>query len=144
MTPEIDEQEYRRAKFIQWLVKAWDWASDNDPIYADRLEELISHGDEPDYPLWAKAKEWGFISGGHLHAELQRACGPYPDGPVPSDWEKGINFCPVIYLEESVWRHIHGSLGWANRSHDDQLKIKNFFLWSPAGNVVRFAMRVNK
>lgn len=131
--------EDRRAQFIKWLVSAWDWVSDNGWIATEaKIAELLSHAEEPDYPLWPIARKWGVIGFGADAEALQRACGPYPDSPTPSDWEKAINFSPVIYLEESVWRHVHGSLGWANRDH---LPNQTFWLWSNAGNVVRFVMR---
>ncbi len=134
----MDEQE-RRAAFQRWLVTAWDWAGDHGRIAcAEAIAEILSHADEPDYPLWGVARKHKVIGDSLSAQAIQRACGPFPDGPTASDWEKAINFSPTIYLEETVWRHIHGSLGWANRDH---LDTNQFWLWSNGGNVVRFAIR---
>ncbi len=109
-----DEAELRRSQFTRWLVGAWDWASDTGRPIADKIAELISHAEEPDYPLWELAAKAGVTGEGKIARNLRLVCGPYPDGP---------------------------SLGWVNRNYDDAMLAKNFYLWSPAGNVVRFVMR---
>ncbi len=126
-----------RAPLVAWLVKAWDYAGDNDLGIEDELADLISHAEEPDYPLRVKAKP--YISGqGKIPQLLAESCGIPPAGQPESEWERQLNFSPVIYLDESVWRQIHGALGWVNRNHERGL---SFWLWSNAGNVIRFVVR---
>lgn len=140
-----DEAQQRRGQFTAWLVRAWDWAGDhNMPGVANDLADLISHAEEPDYPLWQQAKERGLLLGqGKIALQLAEMCGIPPAGQHGDSWEREINYAPVIYLEEAMWRQIHGQLGWVNRSHDLKLG-RCFFLWSPAGNIVRFVMRTSK
>jgi hypothetical protein len=138
---DIGQQDKQREVMSKWLIKAWDFASDAGMVnVADDLTELLSHMDEPDYPVWDEAKCRGLIGKGRVATCLWLNCGMPPEGPTRTGWEKEINFAPVIYLEESVWRKIHGSLGWVNRSHDTRMPGRNFFLWSDAGNVIRFAI----
>lgn len=131
-----------RAKFVSWLVSAWDWASDTGmKVVAEDIAALISHSDEPDYPLWEMAKKLKVTGDSPVSATLQAYCGPYQDGTTPSGWDKQINFSPIIYVDERTWRQIHGSLGWVNRDHDRSVLANNFWLWSNAGNIVRFVIR---
>ena len=137
-----DEQERRRAQFGRWLLKAWEWAIDTarHQLALD-IAELHSHVEEIDYPLWVKAGHLGLIGDGKIASLLRRAHGTPVMGPVANDWERQINFSPVIYLEEKLWRHIHGSLGWVNRYTDTKVMAPNFWLWSSASNRVYFIMR---
>lgn len=136
-----DETERRRAQFSRWLLAAWEWASDSGRPVADKIAELMAHAEEPDYPVWDLARQAGLIGDGKLARLLRGACGLCPDGPVANGWEKAINYAPVVYLDEKTWRQIHGLLGWVNRNYDTGIAAKNFYLWSPAGNLVRFVVR---
>ena len=135
------QEERRRALFSQWLFDAWDWAGDNHHEAVDDLAELLSHIQEVDYRLWEAAKGCGVIGAGKIARTLSRAVGLPPDGPRITGWEMEINYAPVVPLDESVWRWIHGSLGWVNRYHDTKMNRMNFWMWSPAGNIVRFVIR---
>lgn len=127
-----------REEFLKWLLVAWEWAEDNDYQTTSKdLAELISHAQEPDYPLWEMAIGKGIVAEAGLGRILREACGPYQSCPTGTQWEKAINYSPVIYLDEQTWRDIHGALGWVNRNHDRG----GFWLWSNAGNVVRFMVR---
>src|SRR5215510_4903274 len=137
-----DEEERRREQFGRWLLRAWEWAIETrrTPL-ADRIAELVSHVEEPDYPIWEAAEREGLTGDTRIARLLRHHCGTYPDGPRACNWEREINYAPVIMLEEPLWRRIHGMLGWVTRSTDTYLRGRNFFLWSPAGNIVRFVMR---
>lgn len=136
-----DEEERRREQFGRWLLRAWEWAVETQRPIADTIAELVSHIEEPDYRLWEVARREGIIGEGKIARLLRQYCGTCPDGPLAHGWERELNYAPVIMLEEDLWRRIHGMLGWVNRSTDTHLKGRNFFLWSNAGNVVRFVMR---
>ena len=136
----IDEVENRRAQLVVWLLRAWDWASDHKHPVVDRIAELISHAEEPDYPLFEQATRWKIIGDSRLAEALRKECGVPVRTPVAGPWEAGINYSPVITLEESAYRQIHGALGWVNRDHDP-VYLDCFWLWSNAGNIVRFIMR---
>lgn len=137
-----EEQEQRRNQFKAWLVRAWDYAGDHQLAIATDLADLISHAEEPDFPLWEQAKERGILplGQGKSSQRLAEACGLPPAGQHASEWESEINYSPIVYLDEKVWRHIHGALGWVNRNHDPKLPM-SFWLWSNAGNVVHFVVR---
>lgn len=135
-----DEESRRRNQFVRWLLKAWEWAVDRPHVVADDLAELISHSDEMDYPIWNRAAQRGITGDGKIATLLRHACGVPVIGPKATGWEKGINYSPVIYLDEPVWRAIHGQLGWVNRDHD-MGRPNCFWLWSNAANPVRFVMR---
>jgi hypothetical protein len=137
---EADEIPRRRNQFKRWLLKVWEWADEERPAVADDVAELLSHGDEPDYPLWVAAGRLKLIGDGELAKFLRQRFGVPVSGPVATAWEKQINYAPVIYLDERVWRQIHGELGWVNRDHDPE-RIDTFWLWSNAANQVRFVMR---
>lgn len=135
-----DEQERRRDQFKRWLLKVWEWADDSNPAIAKDVAELISHTDEMDYPLWVQAQRLGIIGDGDLADLIRRRFGVPVSGPVATGWEKQINYAPVIYLDEPIWRAIHGQLGWVNRDHD-RVRPNCFWLWSNAANIVRFVMK---
>lgn len=135
-----DEAQRRRGQFTRWLLRAWEWALDKGLPVADILAELISHASEPDYPLWDLAVKRGVIDDSKMADMLRHACGRPVIGPYATDWERQINYAPVIYVDEDVWRMIHGQLGWVNRDHDDNIP-HCFWLWSNAANAVRFVMR---
>ncbi len=139
---DIGEQERRKAQFVAWLTKAWDWCGDNDyPLAADRIAELLSHADEVDYPLWYMATTYEVTGPGLLAKKLRMQCGWYPVGPVAGEFERELNYSPVISLDEATWRKIHGQLGWSNRNTDVKMPARNFWLVSSGGNVVRFVIR---
>lgn len=137
---EWDEESRRRNQFVQWLLKAWSMAVDIRHPIAETLAELISHADEMDYPIWHVAAQKGVIGDGRTATMLRHACGVPVIGSTATGWEKWINYAPVIYLDEPVWRAIHGQLGWVNRDHDDNIP-NSFWLWSNAANQIRFVMR---
>jgi hypothetical protein len=137
----IEEPQRRRKQFASWLLCAWEYATENSLNSASVVADLISHVDEPDYPLWEMAEHTGITGNSILAKLLYQHCGPYPDGPRANDWDRFINYSPIIRLDEPTWRHIHGQLGWPNRNHDRAMKTRNFWLWSNQGNVVRFVMR---
>lgn len=131
--------EDRRQTFRRWLIKAWTWADDESHPCASVLEELVSRSDEPDYPLWGVARKRGVIGDAPLADLLRARFGLPPQGPQ-TEWEKQINFQPVIYLDEAVWDHVQQSLGWANRDFEAD-RPDTFWLWSNAANQVRFRRR---
>lgn len=136
-----DEESRRRSQFVRWLLRAWEWAVDEQrPALSEALSELISHADEMDYPIWDLAAKKGIIGDGSIATLLRHLCGVPVIGPMATGWEKQINYAPVIYLDEPAWRAIHGQLGWVNRDHD-MGRANTFWLWSNAANVVRFVMR---
>lgn len=138
----IDEVSLRRKRFTQWLLKAWEYCEETGQSNASTLiTDLVSHADELDYPLWEVAHRDYILGTGLLAHELAKACGVPPDGPTASQWERFINYSPVISLDEKTWRYIHGELGWANRDHDNAMNARNFWLVSNGGNVVRFVVR---
>jgi hypothetical protein len=141
------ETERRRREFSQWLAKVWEWAEDSGrkPLAA-RVAEVLAHADELDYPLWEMAKRIGILSQdsiteSKLAKAVRESCGIPVEGPKPLSWERDINFSPAIYLDEETWTHIYRSLGWANRNTEPSLPGRNFYLWSPQGNVIRFLVR---
>lgn len=136
----IGQEERRRAAFKRWLLKAWDWADEAELPCAAVLEELVMRADEPDYPLWGVAQKRGVIGDGALADLLRGRFGLPPQTARETEWEKQINYSPVIYLEETLWRRIYESLGWANRDSDPN-RPDCFWLWSNAANVIRFQMR---
>jgi hypothetical protein len=138
---EKDEIPRRRNQFKRWLLKVWEWADEERPAVAHDVAELVSHADEEDYPLWRGAASLGRLDDGELAKTLRQRFGVPVSGPVATSWEKQINYAPVIYLDEAVWRHIHGELGWVNRDHDLETNTHCFWLWSNAANQVRFVMR---
>ncbi len=124
-----------REDFLAWLLTAWEWAVDSGEVKAaEQLAELISHGQEPDYPLWELATGRGLIG------QFQGVCGIPRSCPTGIEWEAQINYSPIIYVEEKAWRHIHGALGWSNRDHDPKIPMSMWF-WSNAGNVIRLVAR---
>lgn len=137
---EWDEESRRRSQFTRWLLKGWEWAIDQRRPIADVLADLISHAEEMDYPLWDMAAQKGVTGDGKIATLLRRACGSPTIGPAAVGWEKEINYSPVVYLDEKVWRQIHGQLGWVNRDYDTSVP-NCFWLWSNAANPVRFVMR---
>ena len=135
---DFQEQERRREAFGAWLVKAWDYAGDEGhPALATAIAELLTHVDELDYPLWEQAKRIP----GLWEKALLEACGAPVPSPRASEWERGINYSPVIKLDPEAWDYLYRQLGWANRDMDMQASVKTFWLWSNQGNVVRFAAR---
>lgn len=140
---EWDEVARRRGQFARWLFEAWEWADEGNRIdLAGRIAEILTHVDEHDYPLWENARRVGLLGDGIVAEKVRKAIGNPILGPVMTGWEREINFSPVIYLEEKLFRELHGKLGWANRDSDTKILAPNFFLWSNQGNVVRFIMRV--
>lgn len=137
----INEAAQRRAKFSRWLVRAWDWATDNRVAAADVLAELIAHVDELDYPLFELARSKGVTGEGKLADALRGAVGAPVKGPVAEGWEREINYSPIIALEEGVWHSIYNQLNWVNRSHDKRVAGHSFYLWSEAANPVLFVIR---
>ncbi len=114
---------------------------DADHPSADDIAELLSHADEPGYPLWKMAGKRGVIGQGELAKALRKALGQYPKEPEPTGWTDEINYQPTISLDEKTWRLIHGQLGWANDCHDPKIAGLNFWLWSESANQVRFVVR---
>lgn len=137
----INEAGQRRATFARWLVKAWDWATDNRPAVADDIAELIAHADELDYPLFELARSKGLIGYGRIADVLRKAVGVPLKGPVAEGWEREINYSPIIALEEKTWHSIYNQLNWVNRSHDKRVAGHSFYLWSEAANPVLFVIR---
>jgi hypothetical protein len=137
----IDEPTRRRKEFARWLVAAWEFCHEKRMEKATLLADLISHAEEPDYPLWDMAQKSGVIGDSTFAKILREFCGGYPDGPRASYWERSINYAPVIQLDRETWQYIHDQLGWSNRDHDHNLRVRNFYLWSNAGNVIRFVVR---
>lgn len=139
----FDEAAQRRRQFTTWLFRAWVYLSDHKRHHAVsvQVQKMLDKADEPDYPLWGIAAEYGLIGDSILSKELMKECGIPIEGPVACTWEKAINYAPVIKLDEPIWRQIHSALGWANRNSDASVPLKNFWLWSNGGNVVRFVIR---
>jgi hypothetical protein len=135
------EAERRRVQFRNWLLKAWDWAEDNEPRLASKIAGLIGHAGEPDYPIWEMAEQLKLVGDGAQANTLRRACGVPVIGPKASGWEKQINHSPVIKLDKAVWEQIYTQLGWANRDSDTSLKARSFWLWSNAANMIRFVVK---
>jgi len=81
---------YSRARMVEWLSRAWDWASDNrqrqetqlktklkvtykrTPMERD-IARIIKHSHKPDYDIWERAEEAGLMTD-----ELVERCGPVP------------------------------------------------------------------
>ncbi len=137
------EERDRRRIFQRWLLKAWDWAEDQDRTeLAERIAELLTHVEEEDFPLWEAAGRLGLLTGGGKIAEaLRKAHGIPLAGPKAVGWEREINFCPTITLDATVFETIYSGLGWANRTPDLGIASPNMYLWSPSGNIVRFVKR---
>jgi len=141
------EAERRRRSFAAWLWRVWEWAEENSGnVLAGKIAELMAHADEPDYPMWEEAKRIGILGEsmlkeGKLAKEVRDDCGIPVDGPKPDGWERQINFSPAINLDLDTWEFLYRSLGWANRNVDPKLPGRNFYLWSPAGNLVYFMVR---
>jgi hypothetical protein len=131
----------RKAQFVRWLVKAWEFAEETQRPIATALAELIAHSDEPDFPLWSQARAKGVIGDSRIAKVLRTRCGMPHETPEPTDWERQINFSPVIALDEKLWRDMYDRLGWANRDIDPSYPGRNFWLWSAGGNIVRFIAR---
>jgi len=137
-----DEAEVRRGKLAKWLLRAWEWCEDNNrPQAAEAAAQLVSHAEEPDFPLFEEARRNGLIGAGKLADVLRQACGIPTKTLLANGWEREINYSPVIWLDEKLWHGIHQALGWVNRDHDTRMGTPCFWLVSAAGNQVRFAVR---
>jgi hypothetical protein len=142
ISASVENQELRRTRFTNWLLRAWDWATEyKHQDLAEQLRELVDHAGESDYPLWEVARRRGIIGDSKDADLLREACGLPVMTAQPTSWEREINFSPVISLDPSVFNLIYSALGWANRDVDKKYPRTNFFLWSNAGNVVRFVKR---
>jgi hypothetical protein len=138
----INEKLSRRCKFKIWLLQAWEWSADNHKSNTSAdIAELLCHIDEEDYPAWEKARQCGVIGDTALADRLRNILGLPLQTPQPTNWEREINFCPVIALEPEVFQRIYNSLGWSNRFVDLKYPRTNFWLWSDSGNLVRFVRR---
>lgn len=138
----IDEVERRRASFALWLSRAWDWAGDNGhPALANCIAEVLSHVDEPEYPLWFQAERLGITGNGIWAEEMRGACGVPVAGPRATGWEKEIGYSPIISLDPATWETVYRQLGWANRDTDVRMNNRNFWLVSAQGNIIRFQVR---
>lgn len=138
---EWDESARKREQFKDWLVQAWDYATDqHQPGIAAEVEKLLSRIDELDYPVWELAQEAGLVGSTGIAKTLRRACG-VPDGPVATGWLSELNFAPTIYLDRQTWARVYGALGWVNRNQDPRVSGHSFWLRSDAGNMVRFVAR---
>jgi hypothetical protein len=134
------EEERRRESFKRWLLRVWDWAEDEGRPVALDIAEIVSHADEPDYPMWSVARKRGVIGDGKLADLIRSKFGLPVMAERPTQWEREINYQPLIYLDEKVWDSIYNSLGWVNRDLDKE-KPDTFWLWSNAANQIRFAKR---
>lgn len=138
----IDEVERRRASFALWLTRAWDWAEENGhPALANSIAEILTHIDEPEYPLWFQAEHLGITGDGKWAQRMREACGIPVAGPRATGWEKEINYSPIISLDPAIWETVYQQLGWANRDADIRMRSRNFWLISAQGNIVRFQVR---
>ncbi len=98
---------------------------------------MIAHSDDEDYPLWSVARKRGILGDGTLADLLRQKFGLPPQALRESDWERQINFSPIIYLDARVWDRINEELGWVNRDYDKE-RGECFWLWSNAANQIRF------
>ena len=136
----IGQEERRRDTFRRWLTKVWLWADELGRPVAQAAAELVARSGEEDYPLWSMARKKGLIGDGELADELRGKFGLPPQRAQETDWEKQLNYSPVIYVDEKVWDHIYQSLGWVNRDMDVD-RPNCLWLWSNAANMIRFQRR---
>ena len=141
------EVERRRRQFAKWLVRVWEWAGETDrDELEEKVAELLAHADESDYPLWGMAQRIGILRESALVESplalaVRNACGIPVGSARANEWEREINFSPIIRLEEKTWERIYEALGWSNRNTDPKLPVRNFWLWSNGGNIVRFLVK---
>jgi len=81
---------YSRARMVEWLSRAWDWASDNRERQETQLKtklkityrrtamerdiaRIIKHAHKPDYDIWERAEAAGLVTD-----ELVEVCGEVP------------------------------------------------------------------
>jgi hypothetical protein len=101
---QIGQEARRRGQFARWLVKAWSWAGDTSRYeLANRIEELLRHTDEEDYPLWEVATQIHVLGDGKVARLLRKQFGVPVMGPKAIGWEREINFSPIIALDEKTW-----------------------------------------
>ena len=124
---------YSRARMVEWLSRAWDWASDNRERQETQLKtklkityrrtamerdiaRIIKHSHKPDYDIWERAEEAGLIKD-----ELVEICGLVP--------RPGIGHVPIEEVVEYGCRDadVTGRVGaWMDQQPGVEIAVEDW------------------